>query len=77
MKITVTLNDFAAKYFAEVHYSLESPKGGSPTKSDVINHCLQELSLFEKFTDDQLSNWLQTNYPDKYAEFLQTITTTP
>jgi hypothetical protein len=72
-KIIITLNDRAAQYFAEVQYSLDKGDGKTTTKSDVINHCLEELSLFENFTDDQLTNWLMENYSAKYEKFLEEI----
>jgi hypothetical protein len=72
-QITVILDKNAAKYFADVHYSLDKGDDSETTESDVINHCLQELMLFEQFTDDQLTNWLFTNYPEKYSEFIKTL----
>lgn len=69
-KITASLTGEAEQYFAEVQYSLEGKKG-SATQSEVIQHCLTELSLFEKFAGDQLTNWLSENYPKQYDKFLQ------
>lgn len=57
-KITVTLSDKAAKYFAEVQYGLEGKGGGIATNSEVINESLETLFDFEKITDNQLRNWL-------------------
>lgn len=69
-KYTVTLNEAQDKYFAEVKYSLEMPDKET-SNSDVINHCLFELKLFEKFTGDQMTNWLAENYPDEYEKALK------
>jgi hypothetical protein len=71
-KITVNLTGKAEQYFANVQYSLDLGEGVC-THSQVINHILQECALFEEFTDDQLTNWLSENYPDKYKAFLDTI----
>ena len=67
-KITVTLSDKAEKYLAKLMYSLEvpNPKKEGETKqanqSDCINECLEILSDFEDVTDDQLVNWMESNY---------------
>ena len=56
-KITVTLSEKAEKYFDELRYSLETDKGPA-TISQCINESLENLSDFEKETDNQLYNWL-------------------
>lgn len=68
-KITVTLSDKAAQYLAEVQYSLDKGNGVC-SQSECISHSLEELAAFEKITDDQVTNWLQTNHPTQYNEFL-------
>lgn len=72
-RITIYLSDAAEKYFNLVMYGLEVPDGKGDTKpcnqSQAISHCLEELALFEEFTEDQLTNWLLTNYPDKYKAY--------
>jgi hypothetical protein len=60
------LSKKAQQYLAEVVYSLEIPDGDgfrSPTKAEALSHCLEELAEFEKATDDQITNWIQANYP--------------
>lgn len=58
-KITITLSDKAAQYFAMVQYGLPGKNGdGIATNSDVINESLETLAMFEKETDNQLRNWL-------------------
>lgn len=69
-KITVELDAVAEQYFADVKYSLDYGDGKSVTNSQVINHCLGELAAFEKITDDQLTNWLSTEYPKLYTKYL-------
>lgn len=57
-KITVTLTDKAEKYFNEVAYSLDF-EGRTATQSEVISHCLQELSDFEQTFGGDLTTFLQ------------------
>jgi hypothetical protein len=70
--ITVKLEGKGYEQYVNVAYSLDLGKGKC-TNSEIINHCLTELALFEEFTDDQLTNWLESNYPEKYAEFLKSL----
>ena len=62
-KITVTLSEKAGKYFNEVAYSLDYGDGKVVTKSQVINHCLEELAMFEEFAGESVTGWLKENYP--------------
>jgi hypothetical protein len=63
MKITVTLNPEQAKYFNLLKYTLMDMNANN---SDVINHALMELLLFVEFTEDQVTNWLDSNHPEQY-----------
>jgi hypothetical protein len=76
-RITVFLSDRAEKYFAEVQYSLDIPQADGSIKtanqSQVITHCLEELALFEKITQDQVTNYLLTNYPEAYKEYIEEL----
>lgn len=56
-KITITLSDAAEKYFNEVKYSLDI-NGNIPTDSEVINHCLENLSDFEQHEDRSVVDYL-------------------
>lgn len=62
-KITVTLSDEAEKYFNEVAYSLDKGDGKVATQSEVINHCLTELALFEENAGQDVTGWLKEYYP--------------
>lgn len=65
-KITVTLSRKAAMYFDEIMYSMTKPDGYSPaSQSETISEILEELFDFENLTDDQLPNWLDTNFPKR------------
>jgi hypothetical protein len=72
-RITIILSDKATDFFNLVMYGLEVSDGKGSTKpanqSQAISHCLEELALFEDFTEDQLTNWLMTNYPEKYQAY--------
>ena len=65
-KITITLTDEAEAYFNEVAYSLDNGDGKVATQSQVINHCLMELSLFEKLSGTDVTGYMRDNgYLDK------------
>jgi hypothetical protein len=76
-RLIIILSDKAEAYFNLVMYGLEVPDGKGSTKppnqSQAISHCLEELALFEEFTEDQLTNWLLTNYPEKYKAYRDTL----
>lgn len=63
-KHTIILSKKAETYLNEVMYSLTGKDDKPATVSQCISESLETLSDFEKFTDDQLVNWLQTNFPD-------------
>jgi hypothetical protein len=46
-KITVTLSEEPEDYFSKVAYELDTKDGRLATHSEIINHCLKELSIFE------------------------------
>lgn len=62
-RITVVLSPKAEKYLNELLYSLTGKDDKPATQSQCINESLETLSDFEKLTEDQLSNWLDTNFP--------------
>lgn len=68
-KITVTLSDKAEKYFNEVQYSLDYGDGKIATQSQVINHCLKELALFEEFSGTDVTGYIREQYPHLVEEF--------
>ncbi len=76
-RITIILSPAAEKFFYLVMAGLEVPDGKGLTKpcnqSQAISHCLEELALFEEFTEDQLTNWLHTNYPEKYKAYRDSL----
>jgi hypothetical protein len=72
MKITVTLNPEQEKYFKDVKYSLEGESVPS-TNSDVINHCLLELLLFEKLNGDCLTTYLTDGWNDEYQKAIREL----
>ncbi len=67
-RITITLNKEQEQYFNELKYSLMDMEA---TNSDVINHVLMEALLFEKFTEDQITNYIIGKYPEKYQEAIK------
>jgi len=70
-KITITLDDVAERHFNEVAYSLDLPHKSKASYSDIINHCLNELRAFEDITDDQVTNWLDSNHKDAYDKWVK------
>lgn len=70
-KMTITLSDIAEKHFHNVNYGLEVPEKTNPNQSDVINHCMEECLAFEEITDDQITNYLVTNYPEQYKAWIE------
>jgi hypothetical protein len=69
-KITVTLSDNAERQFNELEYSLDLPHKRT-SQSDIVNHCMEECLAFEEITDDQITNYLATNFPEKYTQWLK------
>jgi hypothetical protein len=68
-KITTTLSEVAESHFHELSYSLDLPHKKT-TQADIINHCMEECKAFEDITGDQITNYLLTNFPDQYKEWL-------
>jgi hypothetical protein len=62
-KIAVTLDGEAEQYFYEVAYSLDTDDGKLATHSDIINHCLAELGLFERIAGQSLTDYLEEGWP--------------
>lgn len=56
-RITVKLEGKAEKYFHEVAYSLDTPDGELATHSEIINHCLTELAMFEDKMGESISDY--------------------
>jgi hypothetical protein len=69
-KVTVTFSPVAEKQFNEVNYSLDLPHKAT-TQSDVVNHCMEECLAFEEIIGDQITNYLMTNFPEKYKEWIK------
>lgn len=69
MKITIELNNEQEKYFHLLKYTLMDIDANN---SDVINHALMELLLFEEFTEDQVTNWLVDHHNDEYTVAIRT-----
>lgn len=67
-KITITLNPEQEKFFNELKYSLMDINANN---SDVINHVLMEVMLFEELMDDQITNYLDTNFNEKYQKAIR------
>lgn len=68
MKLIVTLSPEQAQYFHELKYGLMDMDANN---SDVINHALMELLLFEEFTGNQVTNFLIDDHEQKYHEAIQ------
>ena len=62
------LSEKAETYFNDVAYSLDYGDGKVATHSQVINHCLGELALFEKASGDQVTGWIKEFYPEVFEE---------
>jgi hypothetical protein len=62
-KHTITLSNKAEAYLVELLYSLTGKDDKPATMSQCISESLENLSDFEKCTDDQLLSWLDTNFP--------------
>lgn len=62
-KLTVKLSPEAEKYFNDVAYSLDYGDGKGATNSQVINHCLEELALFEKHAGQSVTGYLKEGWP--------------
>jgi hypothetical protein len=72
-RITVTLSDKAEKYFNEVAYSLDDGSGKVATYSDVLNHCLEELAVWEVLSDgnEDLTSFMSSMWPDDYQKAIK------
>lgn len=64
-KHTITLSQKAETYLGELLYSLTSKNDRPANMSECISEAMESLADFEKLTEDQLVNWLNTNYPDR------------
>lgn len=73
-KITVTLSEDAYEYFCEVAYSLDYANGKVPTQSQIINHCLLELAVFEKMAGNSVTGYLSEGWPEEYQQEISKIT---
>lgn len=69
MRITITLNPEQEKFFHQLKYSLMDIDAND---SDVINHVLMEVMLFEEFTEDQITNYLHEHYRGSYNKAIKT-----
>lgn len=63
-KKTIILSKEAEEYFNEVAYSLDYGDGKVASNSQIINHCLEELALFEKYTNESVTGYLANKWPD-------------
>lgn len=68
-QITVRLSEVAEKHFNEVYFTLDLPNK-SASQSDAVNHCLEECLMFEEIMEDQITNFIMTNYPEKYDAWI-------
>lgn len=66
-KLSVALSEKAEKYYNEVAYSLEGKKGVA-TQAEVVNHCLEELSLFEELAGQSVTDYLQEGWPHLFDQ---------
>lgn len=67
-RITITLSDKAEEYFNDVIYSLDNGDGKVATHSQVINHCLEELALFEENAGQDLTGYLREYWPQIFED---------
>lgn len=67
LKITVTLNPEQEKFFHELKYGLMDIAANN---SDVINHALMELLIFERMSGDQVTNYCVTHYKEDYDKII-------
>lgn len=72
-KITVTLSEHAYEYFCEVAYSLDKGDGKVATQSEIINHCLLELAVFEKMAGNSVTGYLSEGWPEDYKNEISKI----
>jgi len=66
--IRVILSDKSEEYFNKVAYELDYGDGKVATSRQVINHCLEELALFEELSGQSVTGWLEENYPYIFEE---------
>ena len=52
-------------------YGLEGAHGGECTKSEVINHCLEILSLFEEDCEMDLLHYMTQERPDIFKSAIE------
>lgn len=56
--MSIKLSEVAETQIIEIMYDLGC------TKSEAISHALESQHAFEKITDDQIINWLDTNHKE-------------
>lgn len=72
-KITITISDEAYEHFCEVAYSLDNGDGKVVTHSQIINHCLLELFLFEKMAGQSVTGYLSEGWPEAYKAEIEKL----
>lgn len=71
----ITLTEGATFLFHEVAYSLHSEQSedGLASDEEVVNHILEEVNAFERIMGYSITEWLTTNHPNDYDEYLKTM----
>ncbi len=55
-------------------YSLDKGDGKVATQSQIINHCLLELAVFEKLAGQSVTGYLAERWPEDYQKEISKIT---
>lgn len=59
------LSKLAEEQINEIQYALGC------SKQDAISHALESQNAFERITDDQIYNWLDTNHKGKLEGWMK------
>lgn len=61
--MAIKLSPLAEKQLNDIMYALGC------TKSEAICHALESQEAFENITEDQIFNWLDTNYKEQLIKW--------
>lgn len=69
MSLKIKIDKENINYFNNLAYELDFANGKLPNDSEIVNHCLQELRLFEEFAGQSVTDYIKENYPEAFANF--------
>lgn len=69
MSLKIKIDKENINYFNNLAYELDFANGKLPNDSEIINHCLQELRLFEELGGQSVTDYIKENYPDVFGKF--------